>query len=103
MTEIFTRINKDKYNVNFTTDSFDKYLFVQNAARSCVDSDAPATGGVIPHEKARGLIDGTRAGCTFCSGCSFTKEPFDVTTARGNKITVTFHFCPHCGRELKGA
>ncbi len=94
MTEIFTRINKDKYNVNFTTDNFDKYLFVQEAARSCVDADAPESG---ENKSTLGEI------CTFCSVFKNEKAQYYIITPNGGKALVSVNFCPSCGRELKGA
>ena len=96
MTEIFTRINKDKYNVNFTTDNFEKYLFVQEAARICVDEDAP---------EACEFKSASNEGCGFCVDfCDNKKTQLFITHPKGGHAElIHVKFCPSCGRKLKGA
>lgn len=105
MTEIFTRINKDKYNVNFTTDNYDKYLFMQAAAHSCVDENIPEKGVFVSYEECKEQIDGTREACGFCSEfCDNKKTQLFITHPKlGHAELVPVSFCPSCGRELKGA
>lgn len=41
------------------------------------------------------------SGCEFCNGCSYTDEPFSVTTQIGLTVKTPFNFCPNCGRDIR--
>lgn len=42
-------------------------------------------------------------GCERCRDATYTEKPFEVTTQRGVKLSVQFHHCPNCGRNLEVA
>lgn len=53
--------------------------------------------------KIRMLMEGgaRKPACDFCRECVNKPETFSVVAHSGRQMTVTWNFCPVCGRKLE--
>lgn len=53
--------------------------------------------------KIRMLMEGgaRKPACDFCRECVNKPETFTVVAHSGRQMTVTWNFCPVCGRKLE--
>lgn len=109
MTFFNTGAGKDGYFLHFETDDKEQYLYMQEAARLCLDVKIKGnTSGVYPERHAHFIkVPSATNKDTRFYECSACKSSFSIEDNAAMFFAIEWNggknlYCPYCGAKMDG-